>query len=61
MFKQNKGCETCYFSRTFVVGNETYCDCTLDTIKAINCVLEGFSYYASIEDVIIPPRPKEES
>jgi hypothetical protein len=57
--KMNKGCETCYFSKTFVAGNETHFDCTLDTIKEINCVLEGFSNYVSIEDVIIPLRPKE--
>jgi hypothetical protein len=59
MFKQNKGCETCYFSRTFVVNNETNYDCTLDTIKEINCVLDGFAYYAPIEDFIIPLPPKE--
>ena len=56
----NKGCETCYFSKTFVVGNETLFDCTLDTIKEINCVLDGFAYYAPIEDFIIPLESKEE-
>lgn len=55
----NKGCETCCFSKTFIVGNETHFDCTLDTIKEINCVLDGFSYYAPIEDFIIPFEPKE--
>ena len=56
----NKGCETCYFSKTFVVGNETLFDCTLDTIKELNCAFEGFAYYAPIEDFIIPPVPKED-
>ena len=31
----NKGCETCYFSKTFVVNNETLYDCTLDTVKEL--------------------------
>lgn len=53
------GCETCCFSKTFVVNNETLYDCTLDTIKEINCIFDGFSYYAPIEDMIIPPLPKE--
>lgn len=55
----NKGCETCYFSKTFVVNNETLYDCTLDTVKEINCIFGGFCYYAPIEDAIIPPAPKE--
>lgn len=54
-----KGCETCYFRKTFTVNNETLFDCTLDTIKEINCVLDGFAYYAPIEDFIIPLPPKE--
>jgi hypothetical protein len=54
-----KGCETCYFSKTFVVNNETLYDCTLDTVKELTCFFEGFCYYAPIEDFIIPLVPKE--
>lgn len=53
------GCETCSFSKTFVVGNETLFDCALDTIKELNCIFNGLAYYAPIEDAIIPLAPKE--
>lgn len=52
-------CETCYFGKSFVVGKETHCDCTLDFLEELKCVLNGLSHYVPIKDAIIPLKSKE--
>ena len=52
-------CETCYFGRSFAVGKETHCDCTLDFLEELKCALNGWSHYVPIEDAIIQRRSKE--
>lgn len=52
-------CETCYFGKSFVVGKETYYDCTLDLLEELKCALNGWSHYVSTEDAIIQQKPSE--